>query len=238
VSGLPALDSVAEKLARIRRIVEARVGDERWKARLLGELVRAERTLERIRGEYRVDRPELAERLAREAARLATEAARLPKNVEEFHWKLKLFSSHLSASYYDFSSRLRTVRLGYRLYVASTVIAMVLMPIFLPVGFIMLGVYVLGLLISIHAFRARRKLGPLIAAALLPVALFTDVIALRYSIYALTTPAEVARMTVEAGLSTAAAHAILLIILFASTASLAMGFYSLYTIYRHVDAFA
>jgi hypothetical protein len=231
------LAAVGERLRKLRRIVEARVDGEEGR-RLLEEIDRCMVALERIMGELRVENLQLADALLREADRLVSRASSLPRGLDDFLWSLRLFRSRLSVSYYDFSSRLTVVRRGYRLYVLATVIAMVLMPIFFNVGFLLLGVYVLGLMVSIHAFRARRKLGPLIAAALLPLALFTAVIALRYAVYALATPGELARMVAESGLSRAAAELVLTLIALGSAASLVSGLYSLCILFRHIDAFA
>ncbi len=236
MSAAVELGRVAEKLARLRRVVEARAGGVEA-GRLLRLIDECVGVLERVRAEMRVDLPELARSLSRRVDRLLSAAGGLPRGANVFYEELHSFCSYLRASYYDFTSKLGVVRRGYRLYVFSTVVAMVLMPIFFRVGLFLLGVYVLGLLISIHAFRARRKLGPLIAAALLPLALFTSLIALRYSIYALTTPGELARMVSESGLSPGTAKLLLAGIAAASAASTVSGFYALYTIARHMDAF-
>jgi hypothetical protein len=232
------LAAIGEKLRKLRRLIEARVKSEEEKSKLMTEVDRCLNALERILDDVRVENPELAMSLSREADKLVSKASSLPRGLEDFLWSLRLFRSHLLASYYDFSSKLTIVRRGYRLYVLSTVIAMILMPVFFNVGFFLLGIYVLGLMISIHAFRVRRKLGPLIAAALLPLALFTAAIALKYSIYALSIPAELARMVSESGLSEGTAKLILILIAVGSSVSLVSGFYALYVLFRHMDAFA
>ncbi|ABM80097.1 hypothetical protein [Hyperthermus butylicus] len=234
------LRRLLEKLDRIERLASSRL-DGRAKERALREVERARSAVQKVLGELRIDQYDLAVALNKSADSVLRTFSRLDPSdrgaVEEAVWRLHVFSNYVAASYYDFSSRLTHVRRAYRLYVLAAVLAMILTPIFLRAGFLMLGIYVFALLVSIHAFRSRRKLGPLIAAALLPLILFISIIGLRYAVYALTTPSEIERIIEVAGFSMQTAYVVVGAILAVSAAALVLAVYSMYVIYRSMDAF-
>ena len=191
--------------------------------------------------ELKYDLPELARSLNTKCRQLLNKYNSLDfrdrRALREYLDDVRYFTRYVFAAYYDFTGKLSIVKRAYKLYVLSFVISIILAPLIIGASIMFIGLLMFPLFISIHAFRARRKLGLVIASTLAPFILFISANALYYSIYALLYSEEVEVIASALNVSIVLAYLILIGILFASIVSLILVTYSFIVLYRHMDAF-
>jgi len=204
-------------------------------------LNRAIRTVNSTIHELKYDLPELAKSLSMKCNQLLNEYDSLDfrnkRALREYLDNVKYFTRYIFAAYYDFTGKLSIVKRAYKLYVLSFVISIILAPLIIGASIMFIGLLMFPLFISIHAFRARRKLGLVIASTLVPFILFISANALYYSIYALLHLEEVEVIASALNVGILLAYLILVGILLASIVSLTFVTYSFIVLYRHMDAF-
>jgi len=112
---------------------------------------------------------ELAKSLNRKCIQMLNEFSKLDFSdqhaLKEYLDKVNYLARYVFASYYDFTNKLQVIRRAYRLIILSFVISIILAPLILGASIIFISILMFPLFISIHAFRARRKLGLVIMAS-------------------------------------------------------------------------
>ncbi len=196
-----------------------------------------ESNLTRSIEELSVDNEELAKSLLNKISELRKKLSELPEGKKEYLDFLKRVSSYVSAAYYDFTGRIGEIKRAYRMYITSFVIALVLLPIFLGAGVLLIGFLLFPLFLSIHAYRARRKLGIFISSALFPLIIFIGVHAVYYMLYSLVTSDELGRISSALQVDLITSVAIVIALGVAGLTALVMAIKSFLTLYRNISAF-
>ncbi len=178
----------------------------------------------------------LAEKLLKASRSILREITKLVQRPRELAHRTSLLRSYASAAYYDFSGKITIVRKAYKKYILAFVLAIILTPLFFRGAGILIGFLLFPMLISIHAFRARRKLGAVIASILLPLIVFIDSIALYYVAYACSSPSEIQKITEALGVSPAIAYLVLAGIALMAGVSLYHSIYSFIVLYKNIDS--
>ncbi len=158
------------------------------------------------------------------------------KNPPKLEEAVSRLSSAIVASYWDFTGKINIVRKAYRRYIISFVIALIIAPLFLRISVILVGFLIFPLFISIHAFKARRKLGAIIASVLIPFTMLVDAIALNYSVRALFNPTEIHEVAMELGIDVWIMYSIIIAILLGAITSFILAVTSFITLYKNIDA--
>lgn len=205
-------------------------------SKLHKRIVKAVDYINRSIAELRVDDTKLAEALYSRVSRLQHSLEMKGISIEKIIVEVEKLTSYLIASYWDFSGRINIVRKAYRRYLLSFVIALVLAPIFIKTPVMLLGILLFPLFISIHAFRARRRLGILIASALIPFTMFVDAVAIRGSLATLIDPEELHKAASGIGVPEGVMVLILVLIIIAASISFFMAVKSFITLYRNIEA--
>jgi len=186
--------------------------------------------------ECRIDNVKLADALltkAKDAVKNFTLLSRYPPKLA---LTIERLTTAIVASYWDFTGKINIVRKAYRRYLTSFVIALIIAPLFLKISIILVGFLMFPLFISMHAFRARRKLGAIIASALTPFTMLVDVMALNYSVRTLFSPSDIAEAASSMGVDLWIMYLIIILILIGATISLILSITSFITLYKNIDA--
>jgi len=186
--------------------------------------------------ELKVDDVNLANALLVKARELTRNVSKLVKNPPKLEEAVSRLSSAIVASYWDFTGKINIVRKAYRRYIISFVIALIIAPLFLRISVILVGFLIFPLFISIHAFKARRKLGAIIASVLIPFTMLVDAIALNYSVRALFNPTEIHEVAMELGIDVWIMYSIIIAILLGAITSFILAVTSFITLYKNIDA--
>ncbi len=191
-----------------------------------------------IKKEQVYDLPEIANALYRKSLeidkvlnkRSSIESKELISMLQE----LKIV---LSAAYYDFTGKIEIVKKAYKKYILAFTITLVLAPLFTGFNVLFIGFLMFPLLLSIHAYRARKRFGVLISSALFPLIVFICFQAVYYSIYSILNYSEINYISSSLNIPTTIAYIIVVAIGIIGTIGLVYGIYSFYILYKNMDAF-
>lgn len=193
--------------------------------------------LNKIIREKKHDYPELADKIYEKTRRIAQKLPSTRNDPDRLLYELKMLKTYIGASYYDFTGEIEKVRRAYKEFITAFTITIILIPIFFGFSILFIGFLIFPLFISIHAYRARRKLGLVISSALIPISLFICTQATLYMIYALMSGDEINRITSVLGVSPVIAYAIVSVIGVLGITGLILGLRSFITLYKSLDAF-
>lgn len=202
----------------------------------LREIEKVLNILNSIEQEIETSKSDIIEGLIRKASMLRDSLSYLSKSPSTLYREVHKLTTYIRASYYDLTNKLGEVKRSYRMYITAFVISLILMPIFLGASILFIGILMFPLFISIHAFRARKKLGPLIASALIPIILFVCTNAVWYSLYAFSTGSEITELSKVVG-STFVAMIIILVLGILGILGIVLAIYSYIKLMKYLDAF-
>ncbi|RLG84303.1 MAG: hypothetical protein DRO40_01775 [Thermoprotei archaeon] len=150
--------------------------------------------------------------------------------------EVEKLTSYIVASYWDFTGYIAIVKKAFRRYILSFVLALIIAPIFLRITVFLIGFLLFPLFISIHAFRARRKLGAVLASVLIPFTMLVDAVAINYSIKTLIDPSEVGNAASALGIGIEFMYMSLIAIILVASISFIFAIKSFIIIYKNIDS--
>ncbi|MCD6487665.1 MAG: hypothetical protein J7K21_00370 [Desulfurococcales archaeon] len=187
--------------------------------------------------ELRNDKYELAKALVDKARNTMSLLNKIDQDsASDVVDSIERLSSYIVASYYDFSGKINIIKKAYRRYILAFALALILSPLFIGASILLIGFLIFPLLISIHAFRARRKLGAIIASILLPLTMFIDILALNYMVYSFLNPEEIYSAANQLGIGVESMYVIVLLIGIIAGISFILAIRSFIALYRNIDA--
>lgn len=183
------------------------------------------------------DYPDLASKIYEKTDEINKNIFNIRKNPNLLLEEIKKLRKYIAASYYDFTGEIDKVRKAYREFITAFTITLILLPIFFGFSILFIGFLLFPLLISIHAYRARRKLGLIISSALIPISLFICFQAMLYMLYAFMDNGEIYRIVNALNISPLIAYIIVIVIGGLGTIGLILSLKSFLTLYKSLDAF-
>ncbi len=158
-------------------------------------------------------------------------------NVNEFIKELNELVKFSRTAIYDFTNRISSIRRAYRAYLYGMVFFFILSGFFGPQFAVTALMLMIPALLSIFNIRKRRALGLTFVYATTPIPLVLGFMAIRYGLYALITPEELASVASALNITIELATLIIALILVSGIAEVLLIAYAIIVFYRNRHAF-
>lgn len=235
------LKETAEVLRQTKeKVLNLKTLSEKNKQKVLRLLDEAARNFEELSADVVIDNVELAEFFHRRAVELKnnTYDKRIDRLGEKDYVRdVERINRYSKAAPYDFSGKIKELNKVYKAYLYGLIPFFIISGIFGPAYAITALILVIPALLSLFSMKKRGSLGLMLAYAVIPIPLVMGALTIRYSIWALTTPGELARIAEQMGKSIGFAQFAVIFLLVLGIIEVTLLGYAAYGLYKHRHAF-
>lgn len=210
------------------------------KEQALNKIRKARENFFNLIDEVVIDNEELASFFLKRAVRLknSTNNKTIEKLGEKEYMKeVDAILKYSRAAPYDFTNRMKYVNRAYKAYIYGLIPFFILGGLFGPQFAITSLILVIPILLSVLSLRKRGYTGLMLAFAVLPIPILMGAFAIRYALYALTTPGEIQQIVEQTGKSLATAQGLVILMLVLGIIDITLLTYAGYMFYKNRHAF-
>lgn len=227
------LMEAARTLQKVEECLSNQVGDYR----LLRKVSEARENFKRLSSEATVNNERLAKFLLGKTRELLKKCSSSEVDYKTLKDDIDALLRYSRAAFYDFTNKWEEIRRAYRAYIAGMI------PYFIVSGFFGMAYAITALIIffpaifGITGVKRRSYLGLMLSLFAIPMPLVVGAIAIRYGIYVIEHPEEIAGVSNALGISLSAAKILVIILPVLGAIELVLLLIAFYYLYKNRHAF-
>ena len=156
---------------------------------------------------------------------------------KEYLKEVTLINRYSKVAPYDFAGEIRVLRRAYLAFLLGMIPFYIVSGIFGPMYAMTALILIIPTLLAMLSLRKRGSLGLMLSFAVMPIPMVMGAFSIRYSIYALNNPEELARIAETLHKSISFAQGIVVLVGILGAATLILLGYASYMLYKHRHAF-
>jgi len=235
------LRDVAQTIEDVeKRINSLKALSDKNKQKALRLLNEAKRNFLELSENVAVENEELANFFLKRAVRLKnnTNDKYIEKVGEkEFMKDVQAINKYSKAAPYDFAGEVKALHRAYRAFLFGMIPFYIVSGIFGPMYAFTALILIIPTLLAMLSLRKRGSLGLMLSFAVMPIPMVMGAFSIRYAIYALSNPEELARIAENLGRSISFAQGVVVLMGILGALSLVLLGYASYSLYKHRHAF-